>query len=70
MLGRLLVVFFTNLNQELKLLLSVLKLILLNFAVDHTIKRGLVGLIKGRCLLVHAISSIVVSKHAVLVSQL
>ena len=69
MLGRLLVIFFTNLNQELKLLLSILELILLNFAVDHTIKRGLVGLIKGRSLLVHAISSVVVAKHAVLVGQ-
>ena len=44
-IGRLLVIF-THFDQKLKLLFCVFKLVLLDFAVDHTVEWCLLGLIQ------------------------
>jgi hypothetical protein len=56
----------THFDQELQLLTGILELILLNFAVDHSVKRGLIRLIVLNGLLINLVSLLVVIQHALL----
>lgn len=56
----------THFDQELKLLACVLKLILLDFAVNHSVKRGLVRLIILDSLLINLVGLLVIIQHALL----
>lgn len=59
----------TDLHQELKLLSCILKLVLLDLAIDHSVQWCLISLIIRGSFLVYLIGSCVLSKHALLVSD-
>ena len=61
-----LLMVFTDFDQELKLLFSIFELVLLDFAVNHTVKRSLICLVQLRCLLVDLVTSIEIIDHTFL----
>lgn len=50
-------------------MLSILKLVLENLALDHTVKWSLIRLVKGRRLLINFVGFINLSEHTLLESN-
>lgn len=70
MVGGLLIWILADLDEEFKLLSSILKLILFDLAVDHTVQRSLIRLIEGGGFLVDSVGGGILTKHAFLMGYL